>query len=146
MKGIDAIISVILLLMISVALVATSYAWFSGLFGTVTAGGTNVTQKGVSGIQTTFAVENAVLNTTSGNLTLSIRNTGTVPIDVNQTPMSIYINNVGVTTGITPLATLAAGYVNTTTISLRTLNDCTKTVTLSVGVGSPATHAISCVI
>jgi len=154
MKGIDAIISVILLLMISVALVATSYAWFSGLFGTVTAGGTNVTTKGVSGIQTTFDIENVAIanKATCGSactISISVRNTGTVPLDLSATPLSVYINSSSVTAPAlwtTPAgAVLPAGQVGTLSIGSRTNADCTATtIKLSVGVGTPDTATISC--
>jgi len=61
-KGIDAIISVILLLMISVALVATAYTWFSDVTNTVTAGGTNVTEQAITVVMSSMVIENVNQN------------------------------------------------------------------------------------
>lgn len=91
MRGIDAIISVILLLMITVALVATSYAWFSGMFGTVTAGGTNVTERAVTITQSGMQIESAYQNK------IYVRNTGNVPL----TGLSVFLNDNFVNSTVT---------------------------------------------
>ena len=57
MKGISAVIAVVLILMITVALAAAAYVWFGDLFGTITEDvseqGETFVQKG----QTFFEIE-----------------------------------------------------------------------------------------
>lgn len=153
MKGIDAIISVILLLMITVALVATSYAWFSGLFTTVMGGGTNVTQTGVTGIQTAFDIESA-RNVTLTNVTVVVRNTGTVDMDLNDASTYIadqYAVGPSVNQVLTMTGTAIASKIVTPN-ALAQFNvtvptgivPCSKTLRISLGVGAPQTETIIC--
>ncbi|MBU5557534.1 MAG: hypothetical protein KQA33_00455 [Candidatus Aenigmarchaeota archaeon] len=141
MRGVSAVIAVILILMITVALAATSYVWFSSVFSTVTAGGTNATTTAISGIQTAFAVEAAIY---AGNslTTVSIRNTGSVNID--KSTAAAYINEIPATITPTPSGTLAPGAVfqisvqNTSAMG----NICGKPIKVSFAAGTPQVHAI----
>ncbi|MEM7820340.1 MAG: archaellin/type IV pilin N-terminal domain-containing protein [Candidatus Aenigmatarchaeota archaeon] len=72
MRGVSAVIAVILLLMITVALAATSYVWFSSVTETVMTGGTNVTERATASILSDFRIESS-------------------------TPGAIYVRNIGST-------------------------------------------------
>ena len=142
MRGIDAIISVILLLMISVALVATSYAWFSGMFTTVTEGGTNVTQKALTLSMASMAIENE--QKAGGEYIIYIRNTGQVPltgfsVSVNGLPVTATLSSPTVEPGQVLMVSniSGAGEIQITTAEGTVVN--TKTVATLEYLGKPET-------
>lgn len=149
MRGVSAVIAVILILMITVALAATSYVWFSEVFTTVTAGGTNVTARGVAGIATQFSIESARYGGVN-NVTVAIRNTGSVAIDLTTSAAYISDQFAGVTTKVntagTAITSLATGSIallnvtNTTAIG----DVCGDPIRMSFGAGTPQTATIRC--
>jgi len=148
MKGVSAVIAVILILMITVALAATSYVWFSSVFSTVTAGGTEITEKGVTGIQTGFAIETARFKPTgyteNTKTSVVIRNTGTVSI--NMTDAAAYIGGQYVTAEkpTTLLAVNAVGTINVSNSTLTGYDICGKELKVSFAAGPPQTATIVC--
>ena len=86
-KGITPVISVVLLLMITVALVGFAFVWFQGIWQNVAdTTGTGITTQ-VDIMNTRVAIEN--INSVTNKIT--IRNTGSVNVATNS--LSFYINN-----------------------------------------------------
>lgn len=82
MKGVSAVIAIILILMIVVALAALAYTWFTGIFSELTGtAGTSISDT-TSQMSLNFALDAA--SCASGDLTFTIRNTGTGVLDADQ--------------------------------------------------------------
>ena len=91
MRGISEVIAIILILMITIALAAIAYAWFSGMFvGLTSNAGTSITSTS-NAMLTDFSIENAKQTTTNGNVTVDIRNVGIATINASQ--IATYINS-----------------------------------------------------
>jgi len=92
MKGISAVIAVVLILMITVALAAMAYVWFTGVFETITgSAGQAATQTGQA-IATQFSIASAGHNGTTsgtGDLLLYITNTGAADMTIED--MNVFI-------------------------------------------------------
>jgi flagellin-like protein len=150
MKGVSAVIAVILILMITVALAATSYVWFSSVFSTVTTGGTEITEKGVTGIQTGFAIESARYMPSgypASKTAVVIRNTGTVSLNMSDAAAYIAGEYVSEANTEKPSGLLAVNAVNTINVTNITGmgNICGKELKLSFAAGPPQTATIVCV-
>ena len=126
--------------MITVALAATAYVWFSQVFTTVTEGGTEVTERGVIAVQTAFALESAK-NVTSSNITVSVRNTGSAVISMSTAAAYINDNIASITAGNT--GTLSPGSVTQLNVT-GTGNFCGATLKISFSAGTPQTRSITC--
>jgi flagellin-like protein len=83
MKGISAIIAVILILMITVALAAMAYVWFTDVFKTVTEGAGKAATGASETIATSFSIASAAMN-----------QTGTIN---NDNALDVYVTNTGST-------------------------------------------------
>lgn len=83
MKAISAVIAVVLILMITVALGAAAYVFFSGTFKQTTEAGTNLTESFIKKGQTGLEID-AITSTE-----IYIRNTGQITL----TGFKLYINN-----------------------------------------------------
>jgi hypothetical protein len=70
-KGVETIVAALLLVVILVAMTAIVYSWSLGLFGSILPTPTNGRE--------ILTVENEGFDSTSMNMTLYLRNTGTVP-------------------------------------------------------------------
>lgn len=106
MKGVSAIIAVILILMIVVALSALAWTWFSDIFGDLTNRAGKSIMKQQQQIQKNFGLEVAVCQIT-GNVSFSIRNIGSGELQANQT--SAYVNNFPANIINNPSGTLVRG-------------------------------------
>lgn len=106
MKGISAIIAVVLILLITVALAAAGYMFFSGTFSTVT----TTTSTSISGttqqMQTQYIIESVKFISPS-SVNFTIRNTGTVDIDIADA--GIYIDDVPVSSYTPNTSTYSSG-------------------------------------
>lgn len=83
MKGISAVIAVVLILMITVALSGAAYVWFSGVFDTITEGAGDAADNTADVISTSFAIATAS-KISSTTAEIYIVNTGSSNIDMNK--------------------------------------------------------------
>lgn len=92
MKGISAIIAMVLILMIVVALTGLAYTWFTGIFGSLTTSATNATTTATTAMGMQVRIEAAKINSTTAGkgVNATIRNIGTVDIDVSK--LGVYID------------------------------------------------------
>jgi FlaG/FlaF family flagellin (archaellin) len=92
MKGIESVIAIILILMITVALAALAYVWFTGVFQQLTTGAGQSVNNTVGTITTQFSIESAKFNISGSNkVTVVVRNTGSTNIDA--TKFAAFIEN-----------------------------------------------------
>ena len=81
-KGVSAVIAVILILMITVALAAMAYVWFTSVFQSLTEGAGGAAEQTATALGTSFTIDSAAY-TSGSNVVVSIRNTGSQSIDLN---------------------------------------------------------------
>jgi hypothetical protein len=125
--------------MITVAMAALAYLWFTGVFETLT-GGANETITGTQKqLGTKFSIE-AATNTTNDTVSVSIRNTGTYDIDLDK--VATYITDD--LKDNTASGTLAAGSVYTFNITNIT-SPCNKVLRITVETGADDTTSITCI-
>ena len=85
MKGIESVIAIILILMITVALAALAYVWFTGVFEQLTAGAGQSVNQTVGTMSTQFSIESAKFNISGNNkVTVVVRNTGSTNVDATK--------------------------------------------------------------
>ncbi|MCD6477251.1 MAG: hypothetical protein J7K26_03805 [Candidatus Aenigmarchaeota archaeon] len=89
MKAVSAVIAVVLILMITVALAAAAYVWFSDVFGSITKGVGKAAEGVSEKIATDFDIEVATYNSDKGQISVTIRNIGTTDIDLTKIAMYI---------------------------------------------------------
>ncbi len=117
MKGVSAVIAIILILMITVALAAMAYVWFTSVFQQLTTSSGSAATATAAALGTSFTIESAAY--TSGNqIKVSIRNTGSESIDLSG--MAFYMDDLPaeVTTSGTSASgssTLGSGEVTNST-------------------------------
>lgn len=145
MKGLEAVIAVVLILLITVALAASAYVFFSGTFGTITQSAQTSIGSTVQQMQGGFIIE-AVKNTTN-NVNFTIRNTGQTTLDANK--ISVYVNDVLVTGTISGASgTIEPGRVHSFGFQATgpyALTCPTNTLKVAfAGVATPQTATIKC--
>ncbi len=91
MKGISAVIAVVLILMITVALSAMAYVWFTGVFDTITEGAGEAAEGTADIISTSFSVQAGVM---SGADTLILYLTNTGSSDIDLTRVNVFVDNL----------------------------------------------------
>jgi flagellin-like protein len=128
MRGVSAVIATILLLMITVALAATSYVWFSSVTSGVTSAGSNVTQKAVTGLLSEMNVESA----TPGMI--YVRNTGDSVLD----GFALYMNGVAVNITVNP-SSLSPTQVATITLPGKYSGTGSNTILITTAQGARVT-------
>lgn len=139
MKGVSAVISIILILMITVALAAMAYVWFTSVFETITKGAGEAAAGTQTAIGTQFSIESAK-NLTADKITVTIRNTGKENIDM--TNIAAYVDNVKQDTEGN---TGTIGYQKTSTFEVVNVTEpCAKALKLTVGTGYGQTTTVSC--
>lgn len=99
MKGISAVIAVVLILMITVALAAMAYVWFTGVFETITTGAGESATKTGEIIATSYSIASAAENV-DGDLLIYVTNTGTSDIEISNMNIFISGQKVNVTTDV----------------------------------------------
>lgn len=141
MKGISAVIAVVLILMITIAIAALAYTWFTGVFtsvsGTIGTAAETATQN-IAGQLTIDAASFAPTNA----VRIGIRNTGSGDLDL--ATLTIYINDISATipTGNLTVAKLTQGN-STTFTAINTSYVYNKVVKATVkGTTVPATYTI----
>ncbi len=140
MKGISAIISVVLILMITIVLAGLSYIWFTNLFQSVTSTAQQTATGAQTALATKFKIE-AATNTTLTNVTVYVRNTGQA--DINMTTASAYVNDIFMPTDGNKGITLSPGSVSTFNVT-NVNNPCNKILRVTVGTGASDTISITC--
>jgi flagellin-like protein len=91
MKGISAIISVILLVMISISLAGLAWVWFFNISNTLTTSATNETQAATNKLGMKAKIEVAQFYSANW-VNATIRNIGTVNIDIAK--LGIFVDGV----------------------------------------------------
>jgi len=84
MKGISTLIAVILILLITIALVALLYLWFTGIFTGITETGQEQFEESQLRLMSSMAIESVIKNN------IYVRNTGSV----NITEIVVYVNDL----------------------------------------------------
>ncbi|MFH1420805.1 MAG: hypothetical protein ABIG30_02450 [Candidatus Aenigmatarchaeota archaeon] len=98
MKAITPVISVILLLLITIAIIGIAFGWFIGIFGTTTTDvGDDITHT-VDRMQKTSRIDSAVCTDTTGDTlvtkgTLKIWVKATGSADLKAKEVAVYFNN-----------------------------------------------------
>ena len=150
MKGVSAVIAIVLILMITVALAAMSYVWFTNVFESLTESGTGAIEKTGQQLQASFSVESARY-TSGDNVSVSIRNTGSTILDVSA--VAFYLNGLpaaSIVQGSGPTGDLAEGEFTTTAYVIENTTDigavCPGPTTLraTIAEGYTQTVTVSC--
>ena len=91
MKGISAVIAVILILMITVALAAMAYVWFTDVFETVTEGAGSAAEGTATTIATSFSIAGATNSTSGDTIEVYVTNTGSADMTIEN--FVLLVNN-----------------------------------------------------
>ena len=118
MKGVSEIISIILIVMIVVSLAGVTWTWYNGIVTTVTEANTNATSTATSALGTQMRIEAARYDSVKRLVNVTMRNIGTVDIDLSKLGTYVdgsfcatYTPNTG---RLTPGDTRSIGITNTT--------------------------------
>ena len=82
-KGISPVVATVLLIIISVGLAALLYAWATGWFGTTTQGTSQAPKASIM-------IDTVSYDSTTGQVTVYVRNIGTVTINIS----AVYIKDI----------------------------------------------------
>jgi flagellin-like protein len=85
MKGVTEIVAIILILMITIALAALAYTWFSGIFSEVMDAAASLLSRSSKNMATQFKVDNVLYVASDNIIYVSIRNTGNQNFDASKT-------------------------------------------------------------
>lgn len=96
MKGISTVLTVVLLVIVTVAIIGLAYAWASGLFRTTTEAGTEQVNIVTSNLQKTVEIISSNCNSTNGEINFVIKNTGSKAILKSE--LGVYLGSVSATT------------------------------------------------
>jgi flagellin-like protein len=130
MKGISTVVATLLMLIITIALAGLAYSYISGIFTARTA--------------VVLAIAGADCNPTTNNITVTLRNDGTSPINLSAITFSVTMANGTTTTSIQCNATgvLSGGNIIVCPNTLQG-SDGINTIRVSGG-GSTATGTAYC--
>ena len=134
MKGISAVIAVVLILMITVALAAMAYVWFTGVFENISESAGEAATKTGETIATSFSIASAVV---ANNSYADIYITNTGSSDIDQTAFNVFVagklatRKDGLTGNLQPSRTATLHVTNTT--GLYTDPFCGKTIKVTYG-------------
>jgi len=136
MKGVSTVIAIILILMITVALAALAYTWFTGIFASLTASATTATTTATTAMATSFVIESAWNVSTLVNV--AIRNTGTS--NINMPKIIAYVSDIKYTpANLNPTTTLSPGDKGTFTLTVTDPKGKTLIVSIESGLQQSAT-------
>ena len=90
MKGISAIIAVVLILLITVALAAAGYMFFSTTFSSITQSAGQSISATTAKFNILYSIEAARF--ANNNLTFTVRNIGQVPINISN--VAVYVDDI----------------------------------------------------
>lgn len=142
MKGISAVISVVLILMITVALASMAYVWFTTVFRTITTGTEEAAAGGITAMATKFTIESAYNTSTTPNIVnVSIRNTGTK--DIKTGTIAAYVNGVSSTVSNPSPATLTPGMPGSFAVTVTPV-PCNGVLKVTEATGYEAYATIKC--
>jgi len=141
MKGISAIIVVILLLLISVSLASVVYLWFSSIITDVTGESTTNIRSTTNYMNTRMSIINAK-NTSLTEISVTVRNSGTEKIDLDN--LIAFIDDVEESSN-TASGILDVGKTSTFTVtSANSMSTCEHVLRISIASGSESSRMISC--
>lgn len=148
MKGVEAVIAIVLILMITVALAAMSYVWFTDVFKTLTDSGDSAIADTGDKLQASFTVESARY-TSANNVSVSIRNTGNSDIELGK--IAFYLKGIPAATVSAPTGTLGGGDFTTTAFVVSNITSgigavCPgpSTLTVTIAQGQQQSATVSC--
>ncbi len=146
MKGISTILAMILIVIIVVALIGLTYTFAVGLFGTATGGATEQTATVTERLQKSGTIVSSSCDknivSEQRNFTVTIKNTGTLPIKANE--IAFFQDDVRVTDFDKPLTDLLAGALETYELVNSTeADDASHIIKLSVPAGE-VTYSSTC--
>ncbi|MEM5771936.1 MAG: archaellin/type IV pilin N-terminal domain-containing protein [Candidatus Aenigmatarchaeota archaeon] len=141
MKGISAIIAVVLILLITVALAASAYLFFSTTFSSITQTAGSTISGTVSQFQASFQIESVYNTTTTVNFT--IRNTGQTTLNTAGASMGVYLNDQQKSVTYASTNSLSPGAIGSFGITTTPICNAVLKVTLP-GVASPQTAILKC--
>ena len=120
--------------MITVALAALAYTWFTGIFATLTASATTATTTATTAMGTSFRIE-AAKYTGSNNVNATIRNVGSSSFSATTTKLGAYIGGISQTVStVDPSGVLASGGTATLKITNGTVA-CGNTLAITIETG-----------
>jgi len=120
-KGITPVISIVLLLMITIALIGFAFVWFSKILTTGQEKGTIQLNTSIATMAKAIRVDNVYRGST-GTFTLTVRNVGAT--NIGPTDVTVYLNGAALTAAECPFQAAIAPTEATT---------CGSTVTCSPG-------------
>ena len=144
MKAISAVIAVVLILMITVALAAAAYVWFSDVFGSITEDVGEAAEGVSEKISTDFDIEAVTwgnIDYTQGFVNVSLRNIGTTEIDI--TKLAVYISGEKQDVNYMESDVLAPGEVVSIGLQNKTVA-CSKVLKVTTATGLEKSETIVC--
>lgn len=140
MKGISAVIAVVLLLMITIALVGMAWVFFQNLWGTISTTAGEAAEGTSEAIASQFSIASASHTKSDNYATVYLTNTGSADIKLDR--VNVFVNNKltgkasGTFTGIlSPGSTVSLKVNNKTINASADYNDawCTNTTKVTYG-------------
>ena len=141
MKGVSAIIAIVLLVMISVSLAGLAWVWFFGISNLLTNSATNATEEATARMGMQARLETARFYAPT-YVNATIRNTGTV--DINLTRLGIFIDGFLTTTYTPNTGKIAPGEISTINITNATPACTDKVLKITFPNGVEDYKTISC--
>ena len=144
-KGVSAVIAIVLILMITVALAAMAYVFFTSVFTQISKGASESVSNVGTAVGTQLIIENVAGSGWPGWANITIRNVGTV--NINLTKLSFYVDNTLMTDVHGNEGILSPG--NYTEIDIETGSNsipepCGKTLKVTTETGFETTAPINC--
>ncbi len=143
MKGVEAVVAIVLMLLITISLVGLAYAFFQDTFRDIIQSGSSQINKTTGQIGADLRVE-AAKYTSASTITLSIRNTGTQ--DIDKSVISVKIGELTAT--VSPALSGSLKPTNTLDFTVNNVSGmgdiCGDPVRVTVGQGAERTRTISC--
>jgi flagellin-like protein len=141
MKGVSEIISIILIVLIVVSLAGMTWTWYTGIIGTVTMVNTNSTSTATTALGMQMRIE-AAKYISGNNVSATIRNTGTVDIDLSK--LGTYVDG-SLSYPYTPnTSRLSPGYTVNINITNKTRACFNKILKITLDSGYEDYRTISC--
>lgn len=113
MKGVSAVIAIILILMITVALAAMSYVWFTNVFQSLTGSASGTVNETGKLLATTISIDSSAYISGS-DIKVSVRNSGTTSIPADT--LGFYIRDIPATVTVKPSGDIAPGTIGYFTV------------------------------
>jgi flagellin-like protein len=141
MKGVSAVIAIVLILMITVALAAMAYVWFTTVFEELARGAEGKVNQTTDILGTSIDIE-AAAYVSESNISVSIRNSGTTNIEISG--IGYFINELPVSSISGPTGTLGSNEIGNFIVE-NTSAVCPGPTSIKVSVpGYDKTRSIAC--